>query len=80
MISVDVGRSWLHIIEQVRVVANFLELHQNIEQLNFVLTLGLTIYYVDVTGQDVLVKLFLHLAHANVQIDFLLRLKGQLYV
>lgn len=80
MISVNKWRPRLHIIEQVRVIADFLQLHQNIEQLNFVLPLGLTINHVDIARQDVLVKLFLHLAHANVQIDLFLRLQGQLYV
>lgn len=80
MVPVDEWRSRLHIVEEVRVIANLFELHQNIEQLYFILGLSLTIYNVDVTAQNTLVELLLHLAHSNVKVDLFFRLQRALNV
>lgn len=66
MVPIDEGRTRLHIIEEVGMIANFFKLHQNIKQLNFVLGLALTVNHVDVATQDTLVELLLYLTHSNV--------------
>lgn len=50
VVSVHERRPRLNIIEQVRMIAHFLQLHQNIQQLYFVLSLALTINHVDVAA------------------------------
>jgi hypothetical protein len=36
MRTIDVGRAWLSSLEEIRMVADFAELHQNVEETNFV--------------------------------------------
>jgi hypothetical protein len=48
VVAVQEGRAWLYIVEQVGVVANLFQLHQHIEQFDFVLSLALTVYNVNV--------------------------------
>jgi len=50
VVSVHERRPRLNIIEQVRMIAHFLQLHQNVQQLNFVLSLALTINHVDIAA------------------------------
>jgi hypothetical protein len=49
MVSIYKGWPRLHIIKQVRMIADFLKLHEHVEQLYFVLGLAMTVDHVDVT-------------------------------
>jgi len=79
VVSVHERRPWLDLVKEVGVVADLLELHQNIQKLNSVLPSD-SIYLVDVASYNSFIKLFLKLSHAKEQINFFLGLEFFLHV
>ena len=68
MVTIGIWGSWLNFIEQIRMVANFLQLHQNIEQLNSVFTW--TIHRINISCDYSFVKLFLQLRQSYKHVNF----------
>ena len=60
MLPVYEWRPRLDIVKQVGVIAHFFELHEHVQELNFVQRLSDTVHNVDVAAQDALVQLLLN--------------------
>ena len=73
-----VWRSWFSTIEEVRVVAAFTQLHQNVLQPHF-LQFTSTVDNINIPHQDLGVHLTLEFAETNVNFQFLLRFEPFLY-
>ena len=78
---VSINERWagLHILEQVRMIAYLLELHQNIQQLNSIFVIPI-IDCRDVSGEDPLVELLLQLGQSNGKMDLLLLWQCMLFL
>ena len=74
MLISGVGWSRLSSIKEVRVVATFAQLHQNVLQTHL-LQLASAVYYINVPHQNLSVHFTLHLAQPDVDFEFLLRLE-----
>lgn len=61
-------------------VADLLELHQDVKQLHFVADISMLVDHFNVTGKNLLVELLLYFRHPHIKIDFLLRLEQRLHV
>lgn len=81
MLAINKRWPWLHIFEQVRMVAHLLQLHQHIEKSDLLRRSRLIgVNNIDVTREYVLVELLLDLAHPNKEVDFLFRQQRCLYI
>ena len=78
MIPINKGRSRLNVLKKVRVVAYFLELHENIQKLNTILTIVI-VDCADVAGEYLFIELLLQLGQANGQMYFLLLRQSMLF-
>ena len=64
VITIQKRRSRLNILEKVRMIAHFLELHEHVQQLDAVFAVVI-VDCGDVAGDDLLVKLLLQLRQTN---------------
>jgi len=64
VLPIDKGWARLYAVEQVRMVAYLLELHEHVEQLD--LFRAITVDHVDVAGKYVFVKLLLDGTHPQI--------------
>lgn len=76
MVSIDIGWSWFDLVKKVWVVADLLELHEHIQELDSVFASN-AVNLVYVSCNNPLVQLLLQLCHSEKEVDFLLF--GQLF-
>lgn len=79
VVSIDVWRSRLDLVEEVWMVANLLQLHENIQKLEPVFSTD-SVNFVNVSSQDALIQLLLDLGETHIHVDLLLLLKRLLHI
>lgn len=72
VLAIGVRRTGLSTLEEVRVVGALAQLHEDVEELHLGLLARLTVDDVDVTREDLLVPLDLHLRQTDEELDLLL--------
>jgi hypothetical protein len=58
MVSIDEWWSWFHLVKQIRMVANFLKLHEHVQELDAIFGAH-SIYSCNISRDDSLVELLL---------------------
>jgi hypothetical protein len=54
-------------------IANFFQLHENVEQFYLISRLSVTVDNVDMARQNTFVQLLLQSTHSNIQVDLFFR-------
>lgn len=77
MVSINEGRSRLNLIEEIWMIADLLELHEDIEQFNLISD---PIDYVHVALKYIFVQLLLQFGQTDEQVDFFFQREILLHV